>query len=115
MAYNPAELRPLVGRRGVFRVWTYKTTDTAATVNTAGYIADAETRGMQVNDLVIVIQTDTSAITFFTVNAIASGAADLTDGLAVAGVVAIHLCGLPGEMWPGRPSHDSTLLRVGVA
>src|SRR3546814_14182258 len=35
--------------------------------------------------------------------------------LAVAGVVTIHLCGLPGEMWPGRPSHDSTLLRVGVA
>ena len=31
------------------------------------------------------------------------------------GSVTIHLCGPPGDVWPGRPSHDSALLRVGFA
>lgn len=85
MAYNGANLSLLFGNiTGGFKVWQYDTLDAAATVRVVGYISDAVTRGMAVNDLVINRKTDTFAITFHTVAAVsAAGAADLTDGLAV--------------------------------
>lgn len=84
MAYSPGTLSLVAGSiAGDFRLWVYKSADAVAVVNSAGYFADAGIRGMRVNDLVIAIDTDDSAVNFLTVNAISSGAADTTDGLAV--------------------------------
>jgi hypothetical protein len=83
MAYAPDQLRRLLGQPGIFQLWLLKNTDAIATVNTAGYITDAGNRGMEVNDLVLALRTDTGAVNFSTVAAITTGAADLTDGLAV--------------------------------
>jgi hypothetical protein len=40
------------------RVWTYASADPIATVQGAGYISDGIQRGLQINDLVIVVDTN---------------------------------------------------------
>jgi hypothetical protein len=85
MAYstsNPPRLvvQPIAGQR----LWQYVSADDVATVNTNGYITNAEELGMKQYDTVIVVESDTGAVHFVTVVAInANGSADLTDGLAV--------------------------------
>lgn len=43
---------------GVFRKWTYRTTDAIATVTATDYIADASTYGLGEGDIVVVQKTD---------------------------------------------------------
>lgn len=63
-------------------VWGYRSADAHTVVRVIGYFTDAAARGMQVDDLVWVINTATSphTITLHSVSAIsAAGAADLSD------------------------------------
>lgn len=55
MAYTSGTLRVALEVPGVysFKLWIYDTTDTAATVDTAGYISDAKQRGMNKGDLIL--------------------------------------------------------------
>jgi hypothetical protein len=87
MAYNKDNLF-LHGRAaldGSYKEWIYRSTDAIATVNTAGYISNAKKMGMTVGNIVKVIDTTNNlAHTCFVVTVSATtGAADLTDGLAV--------------------------------
>jgi len=68
-------------------IWVLTGTDTAATVNTAGYISNAGDLGMKVADTVLYTQTGVTPLvqTLLTVQAITAGAADLTDGQGISG------------------------------
>jgi hypothetical protein len=95
MAYTPNELRLIVGGNmsnlsGV-NIWSYDTTDAVTVVDTAGYISDATARGMKIGDLVLVrvfsslaTKTTISGFQQMWVISITSGAANLTDGSAIA-------------------------------
>lgn len=95
MAYTPSELRLILGgsmsNLSGLNIWSYDTTDTLATVDTAGYISDATARGMKIGDMVITrvfsslaTKTTITAMNLSFVISITSGAANLTDGTAVA-------------------------------
>lgn len=85
MAYNGANLSRMFGTfDGTHNVWMYVTTDAIATVNTAGYISDATDRGVKVRDVVLVMDTNAPTTSWCTVISITSGAADLSDGTAIA-------------------------------
>lgn len=88
MAYNTNNLSmvtPQVGNAdNLPRQWIYRSADTAATVNTNGYITDAVKRGMQVLDAVRIEDLTTPAVTNSYVNALNSnGSCDIVDGVAV--------------------------------
>lgn len=71
----------LVGNiSGSAEVWIYKSADDDATVNGAGYITNAGELGMQVGDLVLVIDTTTPKGSLHYVASISSGAATLAFG-----------------------------------
>lgn len=66
--------------------WFYTTSDTAATVDTAGYISNGGDLGMKVGDLVFVNVTGTGVVTTHRVASVASaspGATDLGDGTTI--------------------------------
>ena len=85
MAYDGSKLSRMFGSYdGAWNFWVYRHTDAIATVNTAGYISDATARGMKVRDVVMVVDTNAPTTNFCSVIAITSGAADLSDGTAVA-------------------------------
>lgn len=68
-------------------IWVLTGTDTAATVDTTGYITNGGDLGMKVNDLVFYIATDTniwSALTVITVSSTAPGAVDLSNATTLA-------------------------------
>lgn len=84
MAYvttNPPYLvSKAIGGKG--NTWRYESTDPAATVDGDGYITNAESLGMKVNDTVEVVDTDATPpiTTRHTVVAInANGSADLSN------------------------------------
>lgn len=84
MAYDGSKLSQLKGTYdGTWNLWLYRHTDAIATVNTAGYFADATARGMKVDDMVIVVDTTNHLTDFCIVAGITSGAGDITDGLRV--------------------------------
>jgi hypothetical protein len=59
-------------------LWTYESTDAAATVDAANYFTNAAQLGMKVGDLILVTDTDASPpiVTIHRYNA----AGDVTDG-----------------------------------
>jgi len=64
MAYTPATLDCLVPRIGDGpALWVYSNTDAHTDVDADGYFSDGLDRGMVLNDVMIVIDTDTSTIT----------------------------------------------------
>lgn len=83
MAYNSSYLTCLENTGGLsgHNVWFYTTNDSAATIAGAGYISDATTKGVQVNDVVIVTQVTTlpnttpTGISIYVVSAVSAGAA----------------------------------------
>lgn len=82
MAYSTDLLHLQVGHgpSGI-QNWVYgPTTDSAATVRGAGYISDAKARGMRVNDIVTVVDTNTPLTSLSRCSALNSttGAATLT-------------------------------------
>lgn len=87
MSYNPDYLNKIAGGGPAGnQVWTYAPpsgqtqTDSAATVRGAGYISDARSRGMRLNDIVIVTDTSTPLTSFSRVSALnaSTGAATMT-------------------------------------
>lgn len=69
-------------------VWTYSSTDGAATVDGAGYITNAKGLGMKAGDIVFVSDTDASPLivtTHIVASIAANGSANLTDTGATLG------------------------------
>ncbi len=90
MAYDQSYLTGPVelGGGAGLRLWAYTTTDNLATVEGAGYIADATDRGMEVGDVIMVTvvttlpNTTPIGVSLFLVDSISSGAATI-DNTAV--------------------------------
>lgn len=89
--YSGASLSLLAGglTGEAISLWTYKSTDNAATVDASGYITDAQSRRLKVGDIVWCQDTDdaallTSSHVVVTVNA-TTGAADLSNGITIGG------------------------------
>ena len=86
---NPPQLVVgAIGGTGA-QLWSYRSTDDAATVNSANYITNATELGMRVGDLVHVVDTDASPVVgiLMVVNSISAtypGAADLQDTSAAS-------------------------------
>lgn len=61
MAYTSSGLA-LISQRigGGGALWSYQSTDVSTDVDAVGYFTDGHSRGMQVGDTVLVIDTDTS-------------------------------------------------------
>lgn len=61
MAYATSNPPALIGQMvgGAGAVWLYKSADDDATTNGAGYYTNGVTLGMQVGDIVLVIDTTT--------------------------------------------------------
>lgn len=71
---------------GAGKLWVYRSTDGATTVDGDGYITNAKSLGMAAGDLVLVTDTDASPIitTSHVVSAInANGSANLSDGVTL--------------------------------
>lgn len=83
MAFTASSLTRLAGASGV-SLWHYTTTDTIATVNTAGYFNDASAM-MNVNDVIIAVTSTggTPVVSHTYVNANSSGTVDVVDGVAI--------------------------------
>ena len=83
MAYDAANLTRLAGGSGV-NLWHYTTTDTIATVNTAGYFNDSA-HMFNLNDLIIAVTSTggTPAVTLTYANTQSATAVDVVDGLTV--------------------------------
>ena len=95
MAYavaNPPVLvmQSIAGVTNGPRIWLYKSTDAAATVDASGYITNGGNLGMKVGDFVFVQDSDDAALltsghTVVTVSATAPGAVDLSNGITLGG------------------------------
>lgn len=79
MAFDSANLNAIVAGGGTHRasMWLYTTTDAHTDVDATDYFAGMGTphvnsRGMRVNDLVFVIDTDTATCTLHYVSAVDS-------------------------------------------
>jgi hypothetical protein len=62
-------------------IWTYSSTDPAATVDAANYITNGGSLGLAIGDLVYVIDTDAAPpiVTLHQVSATGDGTTDLND------------------------------------
>lgn len=85
MAFQSKDLSVLAYANG-FTLWHYATTDTAASVDSAGYFNDASDM-LRVGDMLFAnVDTDgTPAGGIFYVNANASGAVDVADMTQIGG------------------------------
>lgn len=84
MAYstsNPPKLisQPLAGGAG--KVWLYRSTDDAATVDSANYFTNGGSLGLSVGDIMYVIDMDASPVTttLHQVSATGDGTTDLNN------------------------------------
>ena len=83
MAQDKSNLTRLAGASGV-SLWHYTTTDTIATVNTAGYFSDSA--GLfNGNDVVVAVTSTggTPVVTITYANSVTASAVDVVDGLTV--------------------------------
>lgn len=83
MAFDSANLTRLAGASGV-SLWHYTTTDTVATVNTAGYF-NSVANMVKVNDVIIAVTSSggTPAVSHIYVNSNDGSTVDVVDGVAV--------------------------------
>lgn len=84
MAYSTSNPPALISQGvggGTVRIWSYKSTDAAAVVDAANYITNGGSLGMQVGDLVFVVDTDATPpiTTLHQVSATGDGTTDLND------------------------------------
>lgn len=82
MAYSSAGLDRLAGTSNG-SLWRYTTTDTIATVNSAGYFNSAANM-LAVRDLIMVHDTNAPTTNFVTVLSNTGSVVDVSDGTAVA-------------------------------
>lgn len=96
MAFNGAYLKCLIpGGPDHPSLWSYKTADTAATVDTANYFADALPMGMRIYDLILRTTVSNlgasnegySTQGFHVINAanVTAGTIDAADAVALSG------------------------------
>lgn len=86
MAYvtsNPPRLEGYAGLTGAGQIWTYRSTDALATVVAATYITNALDLGMKVGDVVCVQDTNTPAVAWARVTAVASTGSTMSAGLPI--------------------------------
>ena len=83
MAYDSSALTRLAGGSGL-TLWHYSTTDTIATVNTAGYFSDSANM-FSTNDVIIAVTSTggTPVVTLTYANSVTASAVDVVDGLTV--------------------------------
>ena len=83
MAYDSSGLTRLAGGSGL-TLWHYSTTDTIATVNTAGYFSDSANM-FSTNDVIIAVTSNggTPVVTLTYANSVTASAVDVVDGLTV--------------------------------
>jgi hypothetical protein len=78
MAYTTATLNCIGGGVGSCpQLWVYTTTDAHTDVDAADYFSDGTAKGMKVNDVVIVVDTDTNTCTTHMVSAVGATAATI--------------------------------------
>jgi len=95
MAYNSDYLvleRQVGGKVGM-KYWLYDTVDTAATVDTAGYISDAGTRGMEKGDIVTVRAWTTAVPAANSEKTTAAGTANVLTRIGTHLVIGISTAG----------------------
>ena len=79
MAYTTATLTCVSQGIAGAALWIYTNTDAHGDVDASNYFSDGSARGMKVNDIVIVNDTDTDTTTIHKVDAVtAGGAATIT-------------------------------------
>ena len=83
MAYSAANLTRIGGGSGV-NLWHYTTTDTIATVNTAGYFNDAIGMIRSLDPIIVASSTGgTPVMSIVYAKDVSASAIDVTDGLTV--------------------------------
>ena len=82
MAYSASGLCRMGGDSNG-NMWTYTTTDTIATVNSAGYFNDSANM-LKVRDVIIVKDTNTPTTHHVTVLSNTGSVVDVSDGTAIA-------------------------------
>jgi hypothetical protein len=85
MAYAEIGLQPIGGQSkagNAPQMWSYKSADTIATVNTSGYFNTASD-SLKVGDLIYVYDSNTPTASLVVVLSNASGVVDVSDGQAI--------------------------------
>ena len=85
MAYDKTNLQPIGGqsKAGIApQMWSYKSADAIATVNTSGYFNSASD-SLKVGDLIYVYDSNTPTASLVVVLSNASGVVDVSDGEAI--------------------------------
>ena len=84
MAYDKSNLTRLSGGSGV-SLWHYTTTDTANTVDTAGYFNDSANM-FNTNDIILAVTASggTPVIKILYANSVTATAVDVVDGTTVS-------------------------------
>ena len=82
MAFSAAGLTRIGGASNG-DLWFYSTTDTIATVNTAGYFNSAANM-LSIRDVIIVADTNTPTTNLFSVLSNTGTVVDISDGTAIA-------------------------------
>mgnify|MGYP001194667449 FL=1 len=85
MAYAQLGLQPIGGQSkagNAPQMWSYKSADTIATVNTSGYFNTASD-SLKVGDLIYVYDSNTPTASLVVVLSNASGVVDVSDGTAI--------------------------------
>lgn len=75
MAYTPgsaAQVVQYIDNSSPGKFWFLAGTDAVGTVEGAGYISDAQSLGMKVNDIVFYVKTDTMNLYILIVTAVSS-------------------------------------------
>lgn len=83
MAYDTANPPVLIGNdlTGRFQIWSYRSTDAAATVDAANYFTNGGSLGLRIGDIMYVTDTDASPpiTTLHQVSATGDGTTDIND------------------------------------
>ena len=85
MAYAQLGLQPIGGQSkagNAPQMWSYKSADSIATVNTSGYFNSASD-SLKVGDLIYVYDSNTPTASLVVVLSNASGVVDVSDGTAI--------------------------------
>ena len=82
MAYSASGLHRIGGASGV-NLWIYQTTDTIATVNSAGYFTGESINMLNVRDVICVSDTNTPSTHWVDVLSNTGSAVDVSDGTVV--------------------------------
>ena len=86
MAYAQSGLQPIGGQSkagNAPQMWSYKSADSIATVNTSGYFNSASD-SLKVGDLIYVYDSNTPTASLVVVLSNASGVVDVSDGTALS-------------------------------